>query len=412
MQHGDLSFPQFPHVQESSAMAPPSDGLIAIQPELSLKLAEFALSGSVFSVITVTPNLAMASLAGEQLEPMVYDPNDIEDSKILAIDRRLRDAAPLRAQVQRLFEKAKKDNAQRYSTYIEDVEMHGRYGFMPPINLWTPEPLETVGIGIGGIGFMAVPRDRILIPFEGETQLAARFQAWDRNPEMRKHRVPVMIAHGLPVIWAQQSFHDVNVYGIKPNAALAIAMDNYDAATMIARKLESEVAFLGGKVNKSRRQLRKIDRKAGQIMTITALRSSVATIARGISGVAYGTRTVPIDDAEIEKVHRWAASWWNALGAHLGSELADGESMASSPAVIAALGAVGHDVLSSGGSADDAADRLAREVKWAKGDRWAGIGGKFTDKGAFSVGGAKEYAHLIHKALTDPTTGGYAKIRA
>ena len=35
-----------------------------------------------------------------------------------------------------------------------------------------------------------------------------------------------MIAHGLDSRWARQSFHDINVLGRRPNAAIAISMDN------------------------------------------------------------------------------------------------------------------------------------------------------------------------------------------
>jgi hypothetical protein len=58
------------------------------------------------------------------------------------------------------------------------------------------------------------------------------------------------------------------------------------------------------------------------------------------------------------------------------------------------------------------AAKLATDVDWTKDSRWVGIAGKLTNKGAFSVGGAKEYGHLIHKALTDPSTEGYSKIRS
>lgn len=407
---------QFPTLNEPvMSDVAPADGqpLVQILPQLSMKLTELAMEGPVFPTLSVNSHMVVATLTGEQLEPVVYNPNKVEDEKAHAYDRRLREAAPLRAEVQRLFEKSKKDNAVRYSAYIEEVELHGRYGFTPAINLWTPESLSTIHVGVGTVGFTGIPRTiPTLIPFEGETQLAGRFQAWERNPGLMNVPLHVTLVHGRPAEWAQQAFHDVNVFGIKPNAALAIAMDRYDTATMIAKELEKQVPFLTGKVNTVRRQLRTRDRKKGEIMTITTLRTSVATISKGIAGVAFGTRTVPIDETEREKVHRNAVVWWRALGEHLGKELADPDSVATSPAVVAALGAVGHDVLSNGGDPQAAAAKLASEVKWAKGNRWVGVAGKLTDKGAFSVGGAKEYAYLIHKALTDPTTEGYAKIRA
>lgn len=386
--------------------------LVELKPELAFDLAQRAMRGSVFPALVVHEHMLVATLTGEQLEPMTYNPNVIEDPKALEHNPRLREIAPVRELVQRMFLKSKKDNALEYGRYIEQVELHGRFGFTPAIDLWTPDSIDYKEIGLGGLCFASVERDQFLVPFEGETQLAGRFQAWEREPQLKKMPIHVVIVHGRPAKWARQAFHDVNVFGVRPNAALAIAMDEYDLATLVARRLEQDVPFLRGTVNMKRRQLRKRDRANGELMTITALRSSVATLAKGIHGVAYGTRSVPIDETERERLHSNAVTWWTALGARLEKEIADGNSVASAPAAIAALGAVGHDVLENRGSANEAVSQLASEVKWTKGERWAGIAGKFTPKGNFSVGGAKETAYLIYKALADPSTEGYARIRS
>lgn len=52
-----------------------------------------------------------------------------------------------------------------------------------------------------------------------------------------------------------------------------------------------------------------------------------------------------------------------------------------------------------------------RSVDWRRGKPWEGIAGKFTTKGAFSLGDPKETAHAIYGALTNPASDGYKRIR-
>src|SRR5262249_47744845 len=150
-----------------------------------------------------------------------------------------------------------------------------------------------------------IPRGRQLIPVDGETQIAGRFQAWDRDDTLKDIPFPVVIAHGRTEDWARQTFHDVNVFGVKPNAALAISMDNYDPATQIARDLTTRVPFLSGRINMTARQLSRTDREHGQIATISSLRGSVVTLAKGISGVAIGSKSLPVNDGEKAQLERW-----------------------------------------------------------------------------------------------------------
>ena len=56
------------------------------------------------------------------------------------------------------------------------------------------------------------------------------------------------------------------------------------------------------------------------------------------------------------------------------------------------------------------ADEL-QQVNWEHGRNWEGIAGKYTPKGSFSVGDAKENAYAVYSALTDPATPGYDQIR-
>ncbi len=55
--------------------------------------------------------------------------------------------------------------------------------------------------------------------------------------------------------------------------------------------------------------------------------------------------------------------------------------------------------------------RKLRTVDWRRSKHREGIAGKFTPKGAFSVGGSKETAYAVYEALNDETSPGYVNIR-
>jgi hypothetical protein len=351
------------------------------------------------------------------LEQVTYDPRYIEKREYEQFDHRLEQVRPMREAVQRLFEGVKRRNVSPYSAYISRVAHGERDGTTPAIELWTPEGLKTIEVGYGMV-IVVIPFGALLIPIDGETQLAARYASWEKDPLIKQENVPVILHFGRSPDWARQAFHDLNTYGSKPNAAVAISMDNYDPATTIARRIETEVPFLDGFVNKVRRQLRKSDRAAGDVVTISGLRASIVTIAKGISGVAAGSKSIDIPEEDMERVHQVARAWWTALGDHLSDQIRSADSVASAPAALAALGAVGHRFLEarvSGAELEAAVDELAKqlatEVRWEKGEPWSGIAGKFTATGRFSVGGAKETSYLIYHALTDPSQPGYEPIR-
>lgn len=91
--------------------------------------------------------------------------------------------------------------------------------------------------------------------------------------------------------------------------------------------------------------------------------------------------------------------------------------LAGTAPVLAAVGAMGKEILDADPSLRPAiqARLLAelQEVDWTKGAGWAGIAGKFSARGAFSVGGTKEVAYAVYNVLTDPTNlGTHACARA
>jgi DNA sulfur modification protein DndB len=192
-------------------------------------------------------------------------------------------------------------------------------------------------------------------------------------------------------------------------------MDARDPLTKVAREIERNVPFFRDRVNKVRRQLRGGDT---DIVTITALRGACVTLAEGIAGVKHGTRPVPASDAQVKRMLEVAIEWFNAVAESIGPAMDDREyKLASAPTVLAAIGAMGHELV----NIDDPTARTRRMtsliaklrgVDWRRDKQWEGIAGKFTPKGVFSVGGSKETAYAVYEALNDENSAGFVRVRA
>lgn len=347
-----------------------------------------------------------------QLFQIAPDPRDSENKKKLDASKHLQELMDVREEVQRLFEGSKKKNVSAYAEYIVDLH-EGGDGITPPITLYTDQLLAVDETDDGGCRIQ-IPWGEQLVAIDGETQLAARHEAANLLLETKNEFVAVYICHGRDRLWARQSFHDLNTLGVKPNAALSIGMDARDPLTGLARDVERHVSFFMGRVNKVRRQLRSSD---ADVVTITALRGACVTLAKGINGVQYGARPVPIDEAILPQIKAAALTWFDVVTEIIGPAMQDREhKLAGAPSVLAAIGAMGTPLI----NITDDEQRRARakeiagalyNVTWERSKRWEGIAGKYTPKGAFSVGGAKETAYAVYSALTDPNDAGYASVR-
>jgi DNA sulfur modification protein DndB len=368
--------------------------------------------GHMLAGVQISDHLFLARVRATQLFQIAPDPRDAEDRKKVEASKELQDLREIREDVQRLFAGQKAKNVPGYADYIVAV-LQGQDGMTPPIILYSEEGLQ-IEVDEYGKGFAQVPFDRRLVAIDGETQLAARFEAINIDPETKREVVPVYVCHGRDKGFARQCFHDLNVLGVRPNAALSIGMDARDPLTRVAREVERRVPFFRGRVNKVRRQLRAADT---DVVTITALRGACTTLAEGIAGVKYGTRPVHVPDPQVNQVLDVAVEWFTAVTDAIGPAMEDREyKLASAPSVLAAVGAMGHELL----NLDDSSARVRRcdvlvsrlrSVDWRRGKHWEGIAGKFTPKGAFSVGGSKETAYAVYDALNDETSTGYAQVR-
>jgi hypothetical protein len=185
-----------------------------------------------------------------------------------------------------------------------------------------------------------------------------------------------------------QAFHDLNLLSVRPNAATAISMDMRDPLTSITRQV-AQIPFFKDRVASSR-QLKKKDTA---ICTLSVLRTAVVCFSEGIAGLQHGNKPVQVDPKRVPTVEQAALEYFDALTKQVGPSMEQrNETVAASPAVMAALGALGHTVAGIGDSAlrqaevSRALNTLAG-VDWKCGPRWDGITGKIRPEGEFSTAG-------------------------
>jgi DNA sulfur modification protein DndB len=319
----------------------------------------------------------------------------------------------IRREVQRLFEGAKRKNVESYAQYVVNVH-GGQDGMAPPIILYSEKPLTVAEDASSGAAAIQIPWDLQLVAIDGETQLAARFEAQNIKAETKQDFVPVVICHNRNIQWARQVFHDLNLLAIRPNAALGLSMDERDPLTQVAREVADEIPFFRNRVNNVRRQLRATDK---EVVTFTAVRGACVTLAFGIKGVQYGAKPAPVARERVPVIKRAALEWFAMIAEIVGPAFENRtKTIASASSAMAAFGAMGHELVET----DDPADRAVlcrklgeklRRVSWDKGKDWDGIAGKFTAKGKFSTSGAKDAAYAVYSALMDENSPTYMQIR-
>jgi DNA sulfur modification protein DndB len=370
--------------------------------------------GHLLAGVEVDEHRFLARVPPDQLFLIAPDPRSTEDKKKLAGSPELQELRHVRNQIQRLFEGAKERNVPSYADYIINLSS-GSDGMTPPIILYSPKALPTA-VDDAGIGYAQVPWGTVLAALDGETQLASRFESAAKDPNTKMGFVAVYIVHGKPAAFARQCFHDLNVLGVRPNAALAISMDARDPVTAVTRAVAVQVPFFSGRVNEKSRQLKRSD---PQVMTLSALRGACVTFMLGIGGVKFGTK--PVTDISMEqakKAEPIAVDWFKSLTNTIGPAMEAGvrqTTVASSPAVWAALGALGHDLLAANETERPTVkSRLLeglKEVTWNRDHSWDGIAGKMTTSGKLTLGGSKEVAYAVYNALRYENQTGYRSIR-
>jgi hypothetical protein len=381
--------------------------------ELDLSAGKYVkgipLSGHTFMAVTKFNQLSGIMRNPRDLQPNVkrsgYDAEEVQEE------------ADLHELVQRALTGNKKSNVPSYATYIEDVVMGRKPGVLPPMHLWSSEPLTEVTSGAHT--YLLVPDGIRLIAIDGETQLTAHFQVHGTTQaELRKAHgdfpLGAVMHHGVKIEHARQYFHDLNVLAVRPSTSLSLSMDTADPLMKVVGDLETAIPFLTGRVDKQARQLTKSSPK---VLTIHALRQMTVNVAKGIAGIQYGAKPAPVDDLDLDDLFRVARDWLTAVFNTFPAEIIDRETylIGASP-VLAAIGALGHKVFQAPSFdrsrvRDEQLDSL-RSVDWKKTERWAGIAGKLTPKGVFSVSGTKEVGYAIYNVLADPDNPNFGRVRS
>ncbi len=260
----------------------------------------------------------VATMPASLLMKMTLDPRKTEDQKLRTDDASIQAIYDIRKQVQREFaNSAKAKNVEPYADYICRL-YEGADGITPSIVLWTSQRLEKAPTTTESLPLLQLPWSVELVAIDGETQLAARFEALKKNPKTADMLVDVKICHDRPTDWARQAFHDLNVLSVRPNAATAVAMDMRDPLTHVTRFI-ADLPFFAGRV-KTDRQLSKKD---NGITTFSVLRASVVCFAEGIGGVQYGNKPVPIAEERIPVIQEAATEFYGALVKKFGPIMED-----------------------------------------------------------------------------------------
>jgi DGQHR domain-containing protein len=357
----------------------------------------------------------MARVKPAQLFQMVVNPMLTEHEEEREKSRDVQASWNIRRQVQRLFEGAKEKNVGPYARYICELA-HNQDGLTPVIELYAEKPLKTQ-IGPYGTGWVQVPFELRFVAIDGETQLAARIEAASMDAATKDAFVPVSVIHGRSIDFARQCFHDLNLLGVRPNTAVGLSMDARDPITAITRDVAERVPIFVGRVEFQRRQLRRKDKA---LVTLPALRNGCVTFCTGIQGVKYGAKPVPPEDLKktnLETYGNECISWWKAFTNRFGPALENREqTVIGAPAMLAAAGAVGHQVLLVTEAGRDAErkrliESLA-EIRWERGEHWFGVIGKPSKTGQLAIAGSKEIAYATYAALSDTSYPLYKQIRS
>jgi DNA sulfur modification protein DndB len=269
--------------------------------------------------------------------------------------------------------------------------------------------------------YLLVPQSEWLLAIDGETQLSGHFEVpsnFATTPEEKEaHRqfpLGMVVHHGIDTEAARQYFHDLNILAVKPNTSLGLSMDTKDPIMKVVSDLEIRIPMLNGKVDKQARQLSK---KSMKIMTVQSLRQFTIDVMLGMAGIQYGSKPAPIpEDVRLDDLEEVSRAWLDKYLAEFAADVIDRENtLAGSAPVLAAVGAIGNTILKAETWDRERIMREAleqlKQVNWTKGDHWAGIAGKFTARGTFSVGGTKEVAYAVFHVLTDSTNAGHSRVR-
>jgi hypothetical protein len=393
-----------------------------------LKVAFAVSEGVPIRLMPFRSYAAVGVMTWGTLLTLVPDPAREENAAALRSDRKLREHAELRSEVQRLLKgTAKGKNVKPYAAYIA-AGLRGELDkawSSPPICLWSSRTLEPVD------GVASLPLGVPIVAIDGETQVAAMHvimndpAAFDLDEEtIGKTPVAFEIYWDITTSDARQIFHDRNLFGVSVAKTLALSMDQRDFGTTIAQRVLSitEVST-GGKtesfshfVNSRKRQLGQND---PEWMTLSALRSLCVTVLLGKPGIEATSGTVEKSDLHdldsqtaLNEVSTTVSNMVRAFSDDLAAR-----SALTAPAVLAGVGAAAHRTTSwtreQPRLTNEQLHSLLRQVRWEREDKyWEGVAAKRTASGGLSfAGGAKDSGHRVCDAIINPDSELGKRIR-
>ncbi len=372
--------------------------------------------GDVISGLKVDDHRFVAVMAFGKLMKLTENPLLAAKADVRKDSPRADEYFTLHSEIQREFDKGKRENAEAYARYIIDLK-NGSEGDTPSIDLFVPTKLR-VAAGQGSQkAELLWPHGLTAVPYDGETQTAARFIAASSDKETMKMPVIVTVMHGRPVKWARQAFHDRNAFQRRASVGVALAMDGRDPMVATVRYLEESIPNLKGNIVWKSRQMP----KAGDFIAAASfVRTAIACFVNGMSGVQAASSNLPpgVDPSLLEERSR---IWFSKVIEKVGPYMKDRENyVASSPAIWAALGAMGKEIMDASTNtpphtlnaiADGLVGRL-NGVDWRKSENWIGIAVKKTASGYSFAGGAKDSGSIALRALSDQNDANFNRIRS
>ncbi|MBI4022195.1 MAG: hypothetical protein HY372_02465 [Candidatus Andersenbacteria bacterium] len=389
-----------------------------------------------------------AVIPTETLAQITHDPRNLEDPRYLQRYPDLADLAKERERIQRPFKSQKKANVPKYRDYMIQVKQAAAdqqrpFGAVPSITLWTDRGLDVITCPLNTDNpllqdvraqFLKVPHDVKLIAIDGETQLAARYDAGVR---LHGQKARVTIHYGKSRDWAVSAFVDLNTKAISMNKEMVVTKSPDDVLARIAKRLGNQHASLYKRIKETDTVILQNEH---WWMTLGKLRLFVACVWRGKPGVAIGSRPTTEsefreEDASADRVFDACTKFWDVVASY-GEPIIKAferrnETVIGTPAVIAALGAIAHTAAGGKGLplATDTEELTAKlteairsicDVNWFRGPHWDGLCGRWTPppkqqtgQGKFRIGGgAKDGMYNVYRALfEDPESDGYQRIR-
>jgi DNA-sulfur modification-associated len=363
----------------------------------------------------------VTAMSQKEISQFTYRPAMIYDKRVQRLGlEEVEELLRMLREIQRPVAGAKARNIDRYAEYQVGLARGEHWGLVPPRILWSPEEIKFVRMH--GQTMASIPAGTRAYILDGETGKAAADEARKTEAKVDEIDVAVIWMFGLPRDFASQAHHDLNLFGVRPTIPVALNLDRRDPITDVAKKIARN-GILGGRIVMDKRQVSEADAVAGKVMTLASLRGFVMGLALGKSAIGRATAPVRRDEApDPAHLKLVAGLYAKKIAEHstLSKQLTDRESMLSVGAVQVVLGSLAHDLVADDKlpekEVNDRLDKVVTDlakVKWERGTRWNGIGGKInptTQK--FSVGGSKEYGYAIHRALTDKSDAAYKQVRA